>query len=482
MKRSIRILTLCLGLLMLLTAFAACNNGNGKNSDTTASNETKDPNSNEKVYEKFDGYVFNVMTEISDYQTHEFDSDEAPAGTVYSAIFERNAFIEQELDVKIVEHQVEHADRDTIIVRMDAGEREYDLVFGMGNWWFYTLLGKGYLTDMGTLDNMDLSASCWDQNSVSDLSVLHKNYAVTGDLHCAALDCTSMLLLNRELLAKYPDLQDPSDLVLNDTWTYEEYMTMVEMVTDDWNSDEVMDEKDQYGITTTTAFYTNLVISSGEQFFAKNSDDVPTLAMSTTLQQKFDKILTYAYNDFSFIRNTKQGENPEPYRKVFNDGRALFMGGIMGDLGHADLLASGLKEVSPIPFPKFDTEQDRYYTPVNFQAELMMMPVGKDTDTVGYITQIMCEESTGTIRKQYYEQILKSRRTSDPRDPEILDTIYESRSYDLGQISEKGDVRANFNNMCEKGNGTIASFIQMYGNTANRLIKELYNDLAEKLK
>ncbi len=483
MKNTTRLLTLLIALLMLVTVFAACEEK--KPPVYVETNDNDDTNEedteNNKVYVPFDTlYELNVLTEISDWQTHIFDSEEAPAGTINAALFERNSFIEEVLNIDIIEHPTPHGDRDRITLQMDAGEYNYDLIFGMGNWWFYPLLTKGYLVDMGSIDEMDLTASCWDQNAVADLSVLNRNYAVTGDLHCAALDATSMLLMNREFLEDYSELPDPTELTLDGTWTYEEYYKMISAVSAE-NGDEVWDKEDTYGLTSTTAVYTNLVISCGQSFFAKNSNDIPQLSMGTSFQENFDKMLANVYNEHSFIKNTTNGENPEPYRYVFNNGHALFMGGLVGDLDHIDLMNSGLDAVSPVPFPKFTADQDRFYTPVNFQAELMMMPIGKDPATVGYIAQTICEESTEMLRQPYYEVILKVRRVADPRDPDVLDIIYGSRSYDLGQISEKGEIRVQFNSMCASGSSDIASFIQQYGNTASRLLRQMYADIKDKL-
>ncbi len=483
MKKTIRILTLCIAILMLVSVFAACKKDKDNNGDETPGTQGNTP-VDEKNYRTFDGYEFMVATEKSDYQTHEFDFDGESVGTVEAALFNRNSYIEEVLDITIVGTDIEQKDRDDIINKMRGGEFTYDLIFGMGQWWLYSLAPTGFLVDMGSLENMDLTAPCWDQNAVEDLSIYGVQYALTGDLHCGALDCTSMMLINRDMLANYSELPDPTDLVLSDTWTYETYFQMVKQASQQIVADDVMDEKDQFGMSTTTAYYTNLVVSSGEAFYAKDSEGTPKLAMGTSLVEKIDKILSYANPEYVLVKNSNgQTGGDEPYRKVFNEGRALFMGGIMGDLVHPALKESTLKEVSPIPFPKFDGQQTRYYATVNYQAMLMMMPTGRDTDAVGYITQVICEESTEMVRAEYYETILKARNTSDPRDSQVVDLIYNSRSYDLGTIwtYERFQLRTKFNDACTGGSIDIASFIATNKRDAEKFITKDFEAIKELL-
>ncbi len=480
MKKTIRILTLCIALLMLVSVFAACNKNKGDDNS-----ETKDETPSSDTYRTFNGYEFVVATEISDYQTHEFDFDGESVGTVEAALFNRNAYIEEMLDIVITGVEIEQKDRDDIIIKLREGDCPYDLIFGMGQWWLYAMAPSDLLVDMASLSTMDLTAPCWDQNAVSDLSVYGVQYALTGDLHCGALDCTSMMLLNRDVLALYPELDDPTDYVLNDTWTYEVYFEMIKQASQQLVADDIMDEKDQFGISTTSAYYTNLVISSGEAFYAKNSDGMLEMAMGTSLVEKIDKILSYADPAYAFVKNSS-GEKggDEPYRKVFNEGRALFMGGIMGDLVHPALKDSAQDEVSPIPFPKYDLDQDRYYATVNFQAMLMMMPkTDRDFEDVGYITQTICEASTEMVRAEYYDIILKARSVVDEFDSEVVDVIYNSRSYDLGTIwtYERFQLRTKFNEACTGGSIDIASFIETNKRDAEKFIEKEFGLIKEKL-
>ena len=84
----------------------------------------------------------------------------------------------------------------------------------------------GFFYDLNTLDHVHLDQPYYDQNSVRDLSIRHKNYFVSGDLCLLSYTCTSAIAFNKDLIKEY-DLENPYLLVENRLWTLDkmlEYM------------------------------------------------------------------------------------------------------------------------------------------------------------------------------------------------------------------------------------------------------------------
>ena len=413
----------------------------------------------------FGDYTFTVMTEDCPFQNTQFDCEEYTIAVIDSALYTRNRGLEETYHLRIVEKPVEiGTPNDLLKTDILGGVYTYDLVFGMANYSFNGIT-EGYYRDLNEVKSLDLSATCWDQNAGKDLSIKNRLFCTVGDLHCGGFDMVSVLLLNEDLWRSLDLEEDPRQLALSGDWTFEKMDTMVKGAAADLDGiDNELSLDDRYGVSSTTAIFTNLMVGAGQNFFTKNSEDIPEFSAGTdAFSNVYSSMLRMITKSDSYILNDQN----DTYRDSFNSGKALFMGGIICDLNNAKLRDSKIN-YSPLPLPKYSTMQTRYYSAVNFQAEVMYMPIGKDVDRTGKITQLICEASTGTLRSHYYEEVLKIQRVKDGVASSLVDLIYNTRCYDIGLICLWGNVRSVFNNtlagsFSETG---LGYFAQVYGTSA----------------
>ena len=478
-KVFLRILSMTFALLMVLSAIACKSKDNTNEVDNNSAASDTDV-----VYPDMGGYEFKVLTENCGFQHTAFDYDEYSGNVIDNALFTRNAIMEQDYNIVIAEKKqeigtVNEAIRSDILTQTFS----YDLMFSLANHTF-GLVAEGMFNDMTKVSELDLNASCWDQGAVRDLSVKNKLYCVTGDIHFGAFDMVSMFLYNYEL-ANDLGLEDARDLALSGEWTMQELKTMIANSESDVNSNgEYLDQSDRYGIASTTAMWTNLMIGGGASFFTKNEEDIPEFsAGKSRFSDVYGFMMSMVSQTNCYVPNIKNDADKEKvegdtYRDVFNNGNAVFMGGIVADLDDVRARDSGIK-YSPLPFPKYNKDQTAYASAVNFQVEVMYMPIGKDTEKVGVITQAFCERSTDTLRASYYEQCLKLQRVGEAQDAELLDLIYDTRVYDIGLISLWGDVRATFNgDLAGKYSTTgLGYFVAAYGSGAQNECKQFVEKL-----
>ncbi len=450
--------------------------------------DTVNTNSDTSVeYPDYEGYEFRVLTEKSGWQHYAFDCAEYSGDPVDKALYTRNRTMESDYNIAILETNVETGTAATEIKNDILSQTyTYDLMFSFANH-TYQLCAEGIYNDLNDIPELNLTASCWDQGSVRDLSVANRLFCVTGDIHFGAFDAVSILMYNRDM-AEELKLDDARELALSGKWTMEELGKMIKAVAADLDNDsEYLDPDDRFGISSTTAIWTNLMIGGGVSFFEKNKEDVPEYAGdSSKFSDVYSKMMSIVSSTSCYVPNGNVADDAskvkgDTYRDVFNSGHALFMGGLMADLDNVKARDSGIN-YSPMPLPKYDTDQTSYTSSVNFQGEVMYMPVGKDTVRTATITQALCERSTDTLRASYYEQCLKTQRVDESEDAELLDIIYDSRVYDIGLISLWGNIRATFNGELAGKYLTagLGSFNQMYGKSADnecknfvKLIKEL---------
>ncbi len=108
-----------------------------------------------------------------------------------------------------------------------------------------------------------------------------------------------------------------------------------------------------------------------------------------------------------------------------------------------------------VPMPKYDAEQEQYYSKTDQYGLLFGVPVSaSNLDRVGEIMEYMAWLSNDTVLPAYYEVNLKDKKIRDARASEMLDLIKNSRFYVISSLIGVNVVDAIVNGFIE---GNIAS-------------------------
>ena len=170
------------------------------------------------------------------------------------------------------------------------------------------------------------------------------------------------------------------------------------------------------------------------------------------------------YNDANTVLvannyGTKFPDNPwgETVHKAFVEGRELFY---MCGLIHVSSFRKMEDEFGILPIPKWDAKQDRYYHSVSIDnSTVMSIPsniTGQDLEDVGLVISAIGELSEYKLMPAFYDVQLKYRDSRDDESAEMLDIIFDSRTFDLG---------ATYN---ESLNGILWQYTSLDKNIANR--------------
>ena len=85
-----------------------------------------------------------------------------------------------------------------------------------------------------------------------------------------------------------------------------------------------------------------------------------------------------------------------------------------------------------LPLPKYDKEQQEYYTNAWDQFSVFSVPVtASDLEFVGVIFDALSAETWRTVYPAYYDTALKSRYSADPAVAEIVDIIMAGRKFEF---------------------------------------------------
>jgi len=90
-------------------------------------------------------------------------------------------------------------------------------------------------------------------------------------------------------------------------------------------------------------------------------------------------------------------------------------------------------EYSILPFPKWDTAQDRYYTNADDKFTAFVIPTTayKNLDFIGTIYEALCAESYKKVYPVYYDEALKGRYSAEPETAEMIDLVMTGRNFDF---------------------------------------------------
>lgn len=459
MKASLTRVFCLLLLLSLVWLTAACGaeTDNQTSSSTPSTTSTVSEPEPEELFSNlpqrdFGGETVTFLVE-GDYMTSSASIEVMPQPSSYQglqdAVSNRNGLVEEQFHVKIAEIRTENYGDMLNKIRNNsmAGVSEYDVVMPyMSD--AARLAQEGLFYDLKTLSNMHLDRKYYDQGSVKDLSILNKNYFVTGDLSLQTYRVTHCIVFNRDLI-KESGLEEPYDLVRNNNWTIDKLREMARTVTADTDGDTGMGHLDTYGFLVNQNFISSMFIGAGQRFTKKNHRDEPEVSVySETSTSVFDKIFELV-NDpqaSGWIDGSKgfgasaiaAGKTVwQAATEAVASKRALFRAISLHDIFD---LSEFECNFGILPTPKLSANQETYCCRVsNLYATCVAIPINvKDVEMSSIIIDAMMQASTDTTKDAYFEVIMKLQKIKDDESEEMLDLIFDSRVYDFGSIFNWG--------------------------------------------
>lgn len=430
-------------IALLLPAIAACGNGNGSNTeetttdttaDTTAVAETETDSLEARAAVSdglpdadFEGRTFAIIGDDG------FDfilADELTGEVVNDAIFARNHAVCDRFNVKLDsvvydENKITEQAKNVVL----AGDDSFQMVSG-----HIILLGMAAVNDIMynwyDLPHIDFSKPWWSPSTEEDLRYKDKAFIAIGDFALSALTQTYCMFYNKELAKSY-NLPDMYEVVSNGEWTFDKMYEMCDGVYVDLDGDGTRSEDDRYALATNCKSAANAYLwAFGKKIATQQPDHTYKLDY---YDEKLVSIVERLYNLYYETDYVHFDPNSHHYISWFENGNALFANGLI------EMAVNNLREAEfdygIIPYPKWDTEQENYYTSVDGGHEgLAILKSISDPEFVGTISEALCAESWKRVVPAYYDVALKFKGTRDERSIEMLDAIVQSRVFDFGYV------------------------------------------------
>lgn len=465
-------------LLAALLVLSSCGNGadpvetdTGTNTDTTTETvaQTEETKLTADLPEMdFDGYTFTMLTKgLYNIHWRSIDAvaEEMNGEAINDAVFNRNSAIAERFNVTFAEMTHTDANPTPLAKKtIQAGEDVFDVILHDNQ--ISPLITDGMLVDLNTIPYMDLEKPWYDQNANASLSIGGKLHVTAGEMTIMDNNATWCFQFNKSL-AEDLGVGDLYGMVKDGTWTMDVLKAAVEVASFDLDGNGVMNEFDQWGIESQSFNTMALMVGSGCQTFTKDADDMPVLAIGTEHYfDTFQKAVSINGNmDVCLYAENYSDAYPgdslwsDCMDKCFTEGRSLFN---FAGLNRVTLFREMETDFGILPVPKWDEDQTEYRNVVSLWcAALMGVPkTAGDTERTGILLEALNAESLYTLTPAYYTVTLKSKSARDEESAEMLDIIFASRVYDLGNMYGWGDVFGLPNALNLSGADTIASKVE----------------------
>ncbi|MBR6632779.1 MAG: hypothetical protein IKL05_00575 [Clostridia bacterium] len=448
-----RILSLVLTLVMLLSCMTLVLTSCEKEETTpTVKNPTNDNTDMDSALEAgdifairaatddgldddwdFEGKTLRVVCHNDGYEMFPAEADINKGDLVKDAKAARNEAVEAKLNCNVELTYAGGINEVAAYVQKAvlSGTDEFDLIVN------HVLTTGGMVTKNLFLNwydvpHIDFSKPWWAATTATELTYDGKCLLAISDINATAITCCCVIAFNKNLAAAY-DLGNLYDVVLDGDWTYDYFYDLIKDIYIDSDGSGTRSSGDFYGGTFVVSNASNAWLwGFNNPVMAKDEDGVPTIAIKT---DKINNIMKTVY-DF-YYNTTGIGSSTDDGFDEFK----MFLNkqSIMTPIYLGEVMAAGLRnfedEYGILPYPKWDENQEEYYSHVYGEHTVSCIPkTAKDLEFIGVCTEALAYESWKTITPTIYETALKTRYLRDSESKEVLDIVLDNRYFDFGFV------------------------------------------------
>lgn len=433
-------------LLAAMLTTVSCGDSLPEGNDDIQSSDADSTTAAAKGYsypdKNFDGKELTILNYSDMWEcTMALDFAEQTAERLDDAIYSRNRKVEDKLGFKLVETAMQYpgwSNRtdsiDIIMQNVISDDQTYDTAYVPVSF-KPALMTEGYLYDLYELPGLNLDEEWWDQNIVDSLAINGKLFAVTSPLHLMAVDMSWVMLFNQDMMDDLK-LEYPYQLVKDGNWTLDKFSEYVKNVVqlngDDGFQPYSRDGNAVYGIAHHTTSFEGFIYAAGNQLITRDGDEYTINLENEHLYNTLDKL----YEIFDKTNGNREGGTDASldnlYYTMFRENRAMFL---TCELKTASVMRDMNDTFGLLPYPKYDENQDSYYTLMNASSCVLTVPSNiEDPEFVGITLDALSYESLQSVLPEYYDVSLSQKGLRNEESIEMLDIIRSTRGIEFSRI------------------------------------------------
>ena len=439
-NKLVRIISVLLTVIMMSTMLVAC-----KKTDVSGESNTQTTNvkTNDGAETDANGYLcdrlpddleFNKVIKFlywEDVENLEYFSEGSTGEAINDAIHVRNLNVKDRLKVQLefVGTLGNYANLDNFLAQAmnDVGSGgEYDIFSG------YSMSGavlaiNGLANDLTNAKYLDFEMPWWPHSILDESTVNGKLYFASGDISTNLLHMMYVVFFNQDMI-KNNDLENPYDLVDKGEWTYSKMFEMSKNLYNDYGGEGKVDESDWFGFSAGKMHYEALFTGAGIRTVSKDSNGQMIVSPNFNSQKTTDLL--------SDICDFVWSSGDAYYGTTFTYGRTLFA---IDRSYFASIHKDEMKfDYGILPIPKYDENQDRYWTCLANPFSIYAISVGsKKEDAAAATLECLASEGYRNVSPVLFENTMKYKYGSDGGSARMYDIIRESVLLDLGRIFDK---------------------------------------------
>ena len=443
-----------LALIMIVSAFASCGDGNEKTTPKATTPKPSEPGGNvvpeipenEKLNLDIDsidygGETVRILHSRCDFSEYAMAEEDIGNDAINDAIYKRNLYIEQDLGVTLEfnEEPYSYDKISTFIGRLEAWKSDpntpIDLISAFTRMMPYIMM-EGYLVDLNVYDDaLDFDKVWWSEEGTKLHDIKGSLYFVTGDISPNVLRSMTVIFVNKVILEsrgyKYEDFMEK---VKAYEWTIDDLITMCEgMYAEGEGGTAGPSLDDTFGMATAWKHFDALYAGCGFEYMTKSNKDDEVIKLSA------DMFSESVANWMTKIQNwQKTGDfhcgavGSSIYEHNFMEGRSLF---VLHRAYHGFELQTTDINYAIVPTPMLNKEQGRYYTTIGYgYTAYGMCNISPDYDRSAQTIQILGYYGYKLTTPAVFEVSFKGKFSKDDYTVQMFDIIRDSITYDIGRI------------------------------------------------
>ncbi len=409
----------------------------------------------------FEGETFTFFARIYEnvWSASDLLAKETTGEMINDAVYTRTAYIEDTynltLDAVASEQEVIIDQLKTVVT---AGDDTYCAfvsdVYDAGG-----CATEGMLYDLNTMEHIDFDARWWSQMTNDALRLGGKQFYATGDIFIVDNKAARVFYFNKGL-AIDTGLEDPYQLVAENKWTLDTYISMNEAVANDVNGDGVMDpDTDVFGTMSQTNLGMVLYIGSGNTLSDKDEEDMPVLSCDSTMALDTLMGIAQAISGKNYIRTDDKSTMSDLYldnMMRFMAGRTLFLPEV---LVHIESMRASDIDIGILPPPKYTAEQEQYYCYADgWCVNVVSIPkTNTEPEKISFVLETMSADSLNNLTPAYYEVCLTDKYVRDQESVQMLDLIMNSVIMDNANVFSWGGLEKTVKTALYEGDNLASS-------------------------
>ena len=460
---SIRIIAFLLISVMLLASLGACAETKAPEVTTEApeaalttapvvEETTSDPTKDENGYLKddlpdelkFNEDITLLVWDDVEHEEFEIAYEKLSGDIVEQSIYDRNSRVEQRLGLTLnfirVKGNTDNVKNWNAYVgnSVSINAKEFDIIAS------YSVsvaknASSGYLYNMleDDCEYLNFDQPWWSDLLLKQATFGDNLYFASGDISRNALEMMYVCFVNTVLLEEY-QLENPQELVDKNEWTYAKFIEMCQGVYKDTDGDGTKsyskDGGDTFGYITSGTYADGWFYGSGASICEKSAEgDIvasPTYSgekVANTVDMLCD-LFTGEYGVYA-----SNGGGPV-HQNAFGQGRLLFMTD-RARVSHYRLAPLDFDDFLIVPCPKYDSDQERFYTTMGNPFTLYAIPADTDNPKMASaFIECFASEGYRIVTPAVFELSLKTRYVDDPVSASMYDLVRENIVYDIGRL------------------------------------------------